>query len=217
MINVLIKEVDALYQYGLMALVTELFKNEGAENVNFLGGYEHNNIRQADIIIFSLKKGEHFTCFPELKHAYTGSMIGITDADVIPSYFLPICIRNMLFLKRDATVDSIRQTIRQAWISHTTLFETVTEKFCGGCKQKMLSLQELRVMAGFYHAQSATEIAKKMKLMPKTIYTHKYAVMHKFNLKSEHELLEFLNSLMEKRCNPNLFREEVESHMLSEH
>lgn len=65
-------------------------------------------------------------------------------------------------------------------------------------------------MAGIYKGESVKNIARQMMLTPKTVYAHKYAVMHKYNLSNEHELLELLNSLLEKRCNPNLFREALD-------
>lgn len=65
-------------------------------------------------------------------------------------------------------------------------------------------------MAGLFKGESVKNIAREMMLTPKTIYAHKYAVMHKFNLSSEHELLELLNRLLEKRCNPNLFRDALD-------
>jgi DNA-binding CsgD family transcriptional regulator len=210
MINVLIKEEDFLYHHSLRSFIGDFLRNEYAKDVNFLKGYEAENIARAEIIVYAFSKGEHHTCFPELKSAHKCVIIGITDAEKPSSSFLPFCIQQTFFVSRSASLCLLKRVFRQAWAAYSTSAIPVFLKACESCKQKALSQRELNIMAGLYKGESVKNIAREMMLTPKTIYAHKYAVMQKFNLSSEHELLEFLNRLLEKRCNPNLFREALE-------
>lgn len=210
MINVLIKDDDFLYHYSLRLFITDIFRFEHAKAVNFLEGYESHNISRADIIVYALCKGEHLTCFPELKPARRGVIIGISTSEEPATSFLPNCLHDAFFVSRSAPLSAFRKTFRQAWNAYSMSYGSVASKLCEGCQYKKLSQRELGIMAGFYRGGPTSQIAKEMMLTPKTVYAHKYSVMHKFNLSSEHELLELLNSLLEKRCNPNFFREALE-------
>ncbi|WP_236327399.1 LuxR C-terminal-related transcriptional regulator [Enterobacter bugandensis] len=210
MINVLIKEDDFLYHHSLRSFVEDFFNNECTKKVNFLNGYDVENIARAGIIVYAFSKGEHYTCFPELKCARKCVIIGITEAEEPPSSFLPLCIQQTFFVSRSASLYLLKRVLRQAWSAYSAPVIPVLSKACLSCKHKTLSQRELNIMAGLFKGESVKNIAREMMLTPKTIYAHKYAVMHKFNLSSEHELLELLNRLLEKRCNPNLFRDALD-------
>jgi hypothetical protein len=45
----------------------------------------------------------------------------------------------------------------------------------------------------------------------KTVFTHKYMMMQKFNLRSDYELIVLLRRLMEKKSRPNLLRDYLEN------
>ena len=97
MINVLIKEDDFLYHHSLRSFVEDFFNNECTKKVNFLNGYDVENIARAGIIVYAFSKGEHYTCFPELKCARKCVIIGITEAEEPSSSFLPLCIQQTFF------------------------------------------------------------------------------------------------------------------------
>ena len=210
MINVLIKEDDFLYHHSLRSFVEDFFNNEYAKNVNFLKGYVPEDIARAEIIVYAFSKGEHYTCFPELKCAPKCAIIGIIEAEEPSSSFLPFCIQQTFFVSRSAPLYLLKRVFRQAWGAYSASALPFFSKACESCKHKTLSQRELNIMAGIYKGESVKNIAREMMLTPKTVYAHKYAVMHKYNLSSEHELLELLNRLLEKRCNPNLFREALD-------
>ena len=68
------------------------------QKVNFLNGYDVENIARAEIIVYAFSKGEHYTCFPELKCARKCVIIGITEAEEPSSSFYrsafsrPFCV-----------------------------------------------------------------------------------------------------------------------------
>lgn len=67
MVNILIKETDVLFSYGLKYFLKSLFSQNFNEDIYFINEYTPDNISIADIIILSLRPGERYTCFPELR------------------------------------------------------------------------------------------------------------------------------------------------------
>ncbi len=51
------------------------------------------------------------------------------------------------------------------------------------------------------------QIAQALEMSEKTVFTHKYMMMQKFNLRSDYELIVLLRRLMEKKSRPNLLRD----------
>lgn len=209
MINILIKEDDFLYHHSIRLFIVDFFKSEYSKSVQFLKHYNADNISRAEIIVYSMCKGECHTCFPELKRAQKCALIGITETVAPSSWFLPSCIQQTFFVSRSASLYLFKRVFRQAWSAYSAPVNPVAAS-CIGCKHKTLSRRELSIAAGIFRGESVNNIARRMMLTPKTVYSHKYSVMHKFNLSSERELLELLNRLLEKSCNPNLFREALE-------
>ena len=55
------------------------------------------------------------------------------------------------------------------------------------------------------------QTANALKMSEKTVFTHKYMMMQKFNLRSDYELIVLLRRLMEKKSRPNLLRDYLEN------
>ncbi len=55
------------------------------------------------------------------------------------------------------------------------------------------------------------QTAQALEMSQKTVFTHKYMLMQKFNLRSDYELIVLLRRLMEKKSRPNLLRDYLEN------
>ena len=55
------------------------------------------------------------------------------------------------------------------------------------------------------------QTAQTLEMSQKTVFTHKYMLMQKFNLRSDYELIVLLRRLMEKKSRPNLLRDYLEN------
>ena len=55
------------------------------------------------------------------------------------------------------------------------------------------------------------QTAQALEMSQKTVFTHKYMLMQKFNLRSDYELIVLLRRLMEKKSCPNLLRDYLEN------
>ena len=49
------------------------------------------------------------------------------------------------------------------------------------------------------------EIAHELNISDKTVFSHKYMLMQKFDLRNDYELIVLLNRLAEKNSAPNFF------------
>ena len=65
----------------------------------------------------------------------------------------------------------------------------------------------MQIMSLYYQGKPINEIAKAVGVSSKSVFTHKYQVMHKYNLQSEMELFSFLNVLADKEMCPISFRD----------
>mgnify|MGYP001072423267 FL=1 len=62
-------------------------------------------------------------------------------------------------------------------------------------------------MGNFYRGLSVVQIARVLKMSDKTVFTHKYMMMQKFNLRSDFELIALIRKMVEKNNHPNMLRD----------
>lgn len=201
MINVLIKDDNAFYDWSIYRFMTDIFAQEYHKSLKLTRDYTHATVCQSDVIIMGMCQGEHFTCHPELHSRTRGVIIGLIDKtplNVAPS---PECIADIVYIERRAPLDVIRDNIINVWKGH----EESRCSNCYACRHRVLSLQQTRVMAGFYCGKSVPQIAHELNLSEKTIFSHKYHMMAKFNLSTDYELMRLLERLHERSLYPHLF------------
>ncbi|MGR5945116.1 helix-turn-helix transcriptional regulator [Enterobacter sp. C4G1] len=194
MINVLIKDEDVLYRYGLEAIIARAFVREFIQPPIIKYHYTPENIREADIIVLSLHTGGHFHCAPELSMRKKGIVIGLVDDRARASALTP-CIDDILVLPRKITCDRFSQILYFAWKKEQLLGTQISALSCQTCPHKALSGKQHQIMNALYKGKTVVEIADELHISDKTVYNHKYAVMKKFNLRSDFELVLFLNKL----------------------
>lgn len=206
MLNVLIRESDRLFRYGLTTFLTNIFREEFDCNLHFNFELTRDNVRRADIVVLSLCQGECFTCFPELYARQKGIIIGLVDDELRASASLS-CFQDIIFVSRRASLLHFRRVLFTAWQKTQLPEYHLHRKSCFSCQHRTLSPQQLRIMIGLYHGLSPLQIAEQLMISDKTVFTHKYIMMQKFNLRSDCELLILLKRMVEKNILPIFFRE----------
>lgn len=201
MINILIKDDNAFYHRSLQHFLTELFSQEYHKRVVFTQDFNPLTVSQSDIIIVGMCQGELFTCHPELHSRTKGVVIALMDKTPLNSVPLPECLSDVVYIERRAPLEVIRSNVIHAW----TLFGEAHTSNCFSCRHRVLSPQQIRIMAGFYQGKAVTQIAHELNVSDKTVFSHKYLMMSKFNLASDHELVKLLEKLHERRLYPHLF------------
>lgn len=207
MVNVLIKDNNIFFRWGMENYLVELFLNEFNKQVDFSLDFNHDSVAQADVIVMEFCKGEAYTCTPELKSRAKGVIIGIVDDDFKEMSSLTQCITGIIFVQRCMPLKEMRQKIVNQWSIYKQAGEKTHCSNCLFCPRLELTPRQVKVMAGIYKGKTMHRIAGELNVSSKTVSSHKYVVMNKFNLSNDYDLLKFLNRLKDKNIQRNYFRE----------
>lgn len=203
MLNILIQETDQFFYSGLQCFFVDFFVRNFKQQIHFEVGLNHLNVGAADIIVLSLCKGETLICFPELQARQKGIVIGLVDDEHYCSA-LPLCFQDIIFISRRASLDWISQVLFIAWYRTQSSGYLPEKRSCAECQHKIFSPQQKRIMANFYQGLSVVQIARVLKMSNKTVFTHKYLLMQKFNLRSDFELMALIHRMVERNRYPSI-------------
>lgn len=204
---------DCFYLHGMKDLVSDVFKTLWNKNVVILRDLSEDNIRKADIIILNFLQGEVGTCVPELRFRQKGVVIGMLENGSHDMGRKTSCYRDIFYIPLSSSVTDIRSHIINIW----TGYKVAQKKYsadCMGCRHKVMSRQQTRIMAGLYRGKKTSEIARELGISDKTVHAHKHLIMNYFNLKGSKDLFFFLQSLAIKDVTPNYFKECLDAQRL---
>ncbi|WP_409438262.1 helix-turn-helix transcriptional regulator [Scandinavium sp.] len=89
-------------------------------------------------------------------------------------------------------VHRIRQEIIGTWENN----QSDPAIKCSTCSCKYLSKQQLLLIRLMLRGKNEKEIADRLSINTKTIYSYKYQIMNKFSLKNNQELNAFIRSYL---------------------
>lgn len=206
MLNIAIDDSDSLYRNGMEIFLEELFLKEKKEPVQF-DSLTKSNATQVDVVVISFSAGDEYICQPLLKYrSKPGFIIGIYDGDKSPYHHeLPLCIKNIVFINRAESLNMVYEQVVKAWKYNIENPVFLHYNKCLQCKYRALSPQQLTIAKYLLRGNDIVDIAKSLELSVKTVSAHKRLMMSKFNLKSDCELLQFLNNLKKHNMPVSLF------------
>lgn len=82
--NIVIRCQDRFYQYGLRALLCEIFPPNLNRTTLTFNDYDYANAACADILILMLHPGEQYICHAEMRFRAPRLMIGLVDKNIFP-------------------------------------------------------------------------------------------------------------------------------------
>ncbi|WP_176504348.1 LuxR C-terminal-related transcriptional regulator [Enterobacter sp. CC120223-11] len=205
MISVLIKGEDAFWLNGMKYVLSDALGYQGLQNVCFLPDYSTDSIQKADLIIIRLQPGESISCIYELRHRRQGVIIGVVDSLDSKRVQRPTCFQDMVFITMNSSVEWTKLFIQDIWEKYNLNAWHHEENVCFHCPRKALSFQQARIMTLFYAGRTMPEIAGKLSINIKTVFSQKYLVMRRFNLRSDYELHKFLSTQLVKTISPPSF------------
>lgn len=208
MIRILIKDNDLFFMNGMEFLFKELFEHRFNEIVKYVSEYTPENIALSDVIVLSLCKGERYTCFPELRARTKGIIIGLVNEEDTPE-MSPSCFSDIVYITRSSSLDSMTNKIITVWNKWLTSKTFVADTYCLWCKHRQMSEYQFRLLEHFHKGKTINEIASDLGVSSKTIFAHKYLVMHKFNLRTDSDLKGFLDMLAKKVSITMNFRKRI--------
>jgi len=195
-VRVICTDEDYYFRLGISKLIEEALLSR--VNVDFLSGFDSENLRKADFILVNVSQWRLFMCQPAYRYRKPGSvlLVFVNHIDSIISGQLPVCYQSLTLIVRSDTVRKVREKITAAWlIANDEETNTFMPTDCMKCNYARISLIQLQVMSFFKKGHSVNQTAKSLGLSVKTIYAHKYNVMRKFDLKGDYEFYYFLNDL----------------------
>ncbi|MCU6425998.1 LuxR C-terminal-related transcriptional regulator [Enterobacter sichuanensis] len=211
MLNILIQEADQFFRSGLQRFFMDFFLRNFKQPIHFATQFSHENVSTADIIVLSLCKGETLTCIPELQARQKGIVIGLVeDAPGVSAF--NACFQDILFIPRNVSLDSLSEMLFLAWYRTQAPGYIWKKISCCECQYKILSPQQIRIMVNFYRGLSVVQVARALEMNDKTVFTHKYMMMQKFNLRTDFELIALIRKMVEKKSYPNLLRDYLVNH-----
>lgn len=194
MLNVILNIDNYYFLYGLECLLRQdgLFFGRKID-VNYC--LEDSLVERADIIVTTFSAGEAYICHDVFKNRKPGSLLICICSGKVPTRFspLPACFKDAVFINwHDATASLIEKIQRH--ISKSTMQNTewVRNK-CLNCVCRSLSMKQFQIANYIYCGVSSKKIASTLGISAKTVYSHKQQLMCKFDLKTDYELVEFLN------------------------
>ncbi|HBM2961349.1 TPA: LuxR family transcriptional regulator [Klebsiella michiganensis] len=202
MITILINTKNIYTRYAIKQLIQESVAHE--ENLIFVDSYTPGNIAEAHIIFTEMAPGEIFLCHDELKYKTTKSLLFILQEreNQCSESELPNCTKDCLFLNKGDSLPAIRNKIKLhvyafTWTDNETGYRPQTSR-CINCPCKSLTQAQSKVVYALSLGLNQLEIANKLNINYKTVYSHKKNVMHDFKIESNTDLNKFLN-VLEKR------------------
>lgn len=205
MLNILIKDSDMIFRRGMMYFLKEFYLMRFRCDVEFMTDYTPENIATADVIILSMCNGERYTCIPELRDRRKGIIIGLVDEND-NGQKSPSCFGDIVYITRRESLEVLTQKIYIAWFKWVISNVFPQPPSCPDCNHRTLSLQQRDTMALFYEGLSIAQIATIKNMSYKTVATHKYLAMRKFNLDRDYDLLRFLDVFLKNDLKRRSYR-----------
>ena len=195
-VKVICTDDNCYFRLGISKIIDEAILS--GVNIEFLSGFDSDNLRKADFILVSVSQWRLFMCQPAYRYRKPGSvlLVFVNDLDNIISDQLPVCYQSLTLIARSDKVRQVREKITAAWLTaNDEKVNTYAPSDCMKCNYARISLVQLQVMSFLKRGKSVNQIAKCLGLSVKTIYAHKYNVMRKFDLKGDCDFYSFLNDL----------------------
>lgn len=204
--NVVFEDGYTLYRIGMEWLLADLFGHSEQIHSNVL---DSDSIKHANIIVKNFSAGEQFLCQPMIKMRPQGCLvIGIYEGETrLACGQLPLCLSNSVFINRSDSRDKIVGLVMQGWLRSQQEAQDPAKQNCLVCHHQTLTLQQASVATRFYLGEETHAIARKMKISTKTVSSHKYIIMKKFNVGTDQDLLTLLHLLKNQLIIPNVFKE----------
>ena len=203
MLNGIYKNDNNFFKLGFNALLESLFPAAMFSSLAVNKIYKGKDTA-TDIMVLSLCRGEEYICHPELQHRRGGILIGLVGKQFRwRGGILPSCLKEMIFIQQDEKIYRMIAQIKRARMQEATPSMNQSDIRCHDCRHRKLSRQQEKVAAALLAGLSVREIAGKLALSEKTVFSHKRIIMSKFKLRHDVDLVLLLNYLRRSSAGHN--------------
>ena len=195
MLNIVIKNNNQFFNLGFHFLLQALFP-EYSFSTQVTASLNEELVRDADVVVLDLCRGEEFVCHPELLNRKPGLLIGVVARlNHRGRGALPLCLKEIVFVGRDEKLSQVIAKIKLSWVLTPPSAKEKLALRCDSCPQRTLSPQQRIIAAATYQGLTVNTIARKLSLCNKTVFAHKRLIMSKFDLRNDLDLVLLLRHL----------------------
>jgi len=116
MLNIVIKNNNQFFNLGFQFLLQALFP-EYSFCTQVTASLNEELVRDADVVVLDLCRGEEFVCHPELLNRKPGLLIGVVARlNYRGRGALPLCLKEIVFVGRDEKLSQVIAKIKLSWV-----------------------------------------------------------------------------------------------------
>ncbi|HAT1575863.1 TPA: helix-turn-helix transcriptional regulator [Raoultella ornithinolytica] len=203
MTKILLNIKNIYFRFAMMKLIEDLIVEH--ENITYDFNYNIKNISTADIIFTEMVVGEFSLCHDTLNNRSDAARIFIIHSQKGPVIKnpLPNCIKGSVFIYEKDLPGNIKKTMARALdissIKTTNESASCSLRRCLDCQCNSVTAIQLKILYATSIGLNTSDIAKKLSMNYKTVFSHKRNVMTKFNLANKQELQKFANLFGQKK------------------
>ncbi|ROP59986.1 regulatory LuxR family protein [Enterobacter sp. BIGb0383] len=181
---------------GLIAIIRSVMGPE--THLRISDDFSAAGISQADIIVMNSPSLLLYFCHPNFRFRKPHSvLISLHNKQgILLSEDLPSCFQDIIIVRRDEARSRLRTRLTQRLMRQRAGTScTFSPPSCARCRCRHLSRNQLQIVKYLRQGYSIQCIARILRVSAKTVYTHKYRLMEKFDARGDAELNQFINLL----------------------
>lgn len=199
MMNIIIEDNYKFFRQGVEAVIMQLANKHG-KNATISYELNSNQVSYADVIIKSVLGCELNMChvMPCKRHRRCVVILIVDVADLVKNFKRALCLSQAVIIDRTITPEMLEGILSRCWNEIAYSKFTMINHCFESCSPFTMGGSQLNISRLLYNGFSIKEIAAKLNMNTKTVYTHKYNLMKAVNLDSTYDLYRFLRFYHDK-------------------
>ena len=185
--DILINTENIFLNRGICQLLSEIAKEEHIREPYSVVDYSTDILGPIDMLFTEMAAGEHYLCHPFFKKLppHTSIFIFVATDSALQVEQLPLCLRDATFISMNSDLRRVKNQIAKRLTESTT-------SSCGGLeKDSRRCVKCPRLTLTIRTGMNNQQIAQKLGISHKTIFSHKINIMKKFQIATKQELTRF--------------------------
>ncbi len=180
--DILINTENIFLNRGICQLLSEIAKEEHIREPYSVVDYSTDILGPIDMLFTEMAAGEHYLCHPFFKKLppHTSIFIFVATDSALQVEQLPLCLRDATFISMNSDLRRVKNQIAKRLTESTTFSCGGLEKDsrrCVKCPRLTLTKSQLYIIDAIRTGMNNQQIAQKLGISHKTIFSHKINIM----------------------------------------
>ncbi|HHH2296001.1 TPA: helix-turn-helix transcriptional regulator [Klebsiella pneumoniae] len=194
--DILINTENIFLNRGICELLSEIAKEEHIREPYSVVDCSTDILGPIDMLFTEMAAGEHYLCHPFFKKLppHTSIFIFVATDSALQVEQLPLCLRDATFISMNSGLRRVKNQIAKRLTESTTSSCGGLEKDsrrCVKCPRLTLTKSQLYIIDAIRTGMNNQQIAQKLGISHKTIFSHKINIMKKSQIATKQELTRF--------------------------